>query len=106
MKKQALGTTPSYREMHKQANREAKATVIALVLTIVVWCALGFGLAGSSLQIFHTPIWIIGGTVGTWIFAIIVAVVMAKCIITDDDLDAVQPVELKQASLESEADNG
>ena len=106
MKKQALGTTPSYRDMHMQANREAKATVIALVLTIIVWCALGFGLAGSSLQIFHTPIWIIGGTVGTWIFAVAVAVVMAKFIITDDDLDAVEPIELEHAAVESEADNG
>lgn len=106
MKKQALGTTPSYRDMHKQANREAKATVIALVLTIIVWCVLGFGLAGSDLQLFHTPIWIIGGTVGTWIFAIIVAVVMAKFIITDDDLDAVEPIELEQTTVESEANNG
>ena len=35
-----------YAEKMRQANREAKATVIALVLTVLVWIALGLGLAG------------------------------------------------------------
>ena len=76
-----------YAEKMRQANREAKVTVIALVLTVLVWIALGFGLAGTGIEVFHTPIWIIGGTVGTWLFAIVVAVFLSKCVIADVDLD-------------------
>ena len=50
----------TYKEKLAQADREAKATVIALVATIVVWAIGGFGLAGLDIQIFHTPLWIIG----------------------------------------------
>lgn len=76
-----------YAEKMRQANREAKATVVALALTVIVWIALGFGLAGSGMEVFHTPIWIIGGTVGTWLFAIAVAVFLSKRVIADVDLD-------------------
>lgn len=76
-----------YAEKMRQANREAKATVIALVLTVLVWIALGFGLAGSGIEVFHTPLWIIGGTVGTWLFAIVVAVFLSKRVIADVELD-------------------
>ena len=57
---------------------EALATVVALAVTIVVWCVCGFGLAGLDIQLFHTPIWVIGGTIGTWICSIVVVVVLAK----------------------------
>ena len=76
-----------YAEKMRQANREAKAMVIALVLTVLAWIALGFGLAGSGIEVFHTPLWIIGGTVGTWLFAIVVAVFLSKRVIADVDLD-------------------
>ena len=78
---------PTYAEKMRQANREAKATVVALLLTIVVWAALGFGLAGTGIELFHTPLWVIGGTVGTWVFAIIVAVFLSRRVIADVDLD-------------------
>lgn len=81
------GKSPTYREKLLQANREAKATVVALALTVVVWIALGFGLAGSSVEVLSTPIWIIGGTVGTWLFAIAVAVFLGKRVFADFDLD-------------------
>ena len=77
----------TYKEKMKQANREAKFTVVGLVATIVVWIALGFGLSGSSFEIFHTPIWIIAGCIGTWLFAIVVAVVISKVVMKDCDLD-------------------
>ena len=60
----SLGEKPTYREKLLQANREAKATVVVLVLTVLVWIAGGFGLAGLDIEIFETPIWIIGGTIG------------------------------------------
>ena len=78
---------PTYADKMRQANREAKATVIALVLTVVVWAALGFGLAGTGIELFSTPLWVIGGTVGTWLFAIAVAVFLSKRVIADVDLE-------------------
>jgi len=78
---------PTYAEKMQQANREAKATIVGLVVVVVAWIALGFGLAGTGIEVFHTPLWVITGTVGTWIVAIMVAVFMSKRVITDDDLD-------------------
>ena len=78
---------PTYAEKMQQANREAKVTVVALLLTVIVWIALGFGVAPTGIEVFHTPLWIITGTVGTWVFAIIVAVFMSKRVIVDVDLD-------------------
>lgn len=77
----------TYKEKMKQANREAKFTVVCLAATIVVWIALGFGLSGSSIELFHTPLWIIAGCIGTWLFAIAVAVVISKLVMKDCDLD-------------------
>lgn len=78
---------PTYAEKMRQADREAKATIVGLVVVVVAWIALGFGLAGTGIEVFHTPLWVITGTVGTWIVAIMVAVFMSKRVITDDDLD-------------------
>jgi len=77
----------TYKQKHEQANREALATVVGLVVTIVAWIALGFGLSGSDIELFHTPIWVFGGTVGTWIVSIIVTVVLAKKFFVGFDLD-------------------
>ena len=76
----------SYKEKLEQATREAKATVVALVAVVAVWILLGFGLAGSDITLFHTPIWVLGGTVGTWIFTIAVCVFLAKKVFMDFDL--------------------
>lgn len=77
----------TYRDKMRQANREAKATVIALVIIVVVWLVGGIGLAGSGLELFHTPIWIIGGCVGTWLASVVAAVVLVKRVFADFDLD-------------------
>ena len=81
----------SYKQKHEQANREAIATVIALAITIVVWLVCGFGLAPFDITIFHTPLWVVGGTIGTWICSIVVAVVLAKRFFMDFDLDDEVP---------------
>lgn len=49
----------------RQANREALATVIATIAVIIFWCLAGFGLADSNITIWHTPLWVWGGCVGT-----------------------------------------
>ena len=77
----------TYKEKLRQANREAKATLIGLLLTIIVWIALGLGLSGSTISLFSTPLWIIGGCLGAWIFAIIVSVVIGGKVMKDCDLD-------------------
>ena len=77
----------TYKQKHEQANREALATVVALVITIVAWIVLGFGLAGLDIELFHTPLWVLGGTVGTWIVSIVVTVVLAKKFFVGFDLD-------------------
>lgn len=81
------GKRLSYRDKMLQANKEAKATVVGLVLTVIVWTVLGFGLAGSDVEVFGTPIWVVGGTVGTWLFAIVVSVVLGCRVFADFDLD-------------------
>lgn len=75
----------SYDAKLRQCNREALITVGALVLTIIVWIICGFGLAGSAVKIAGIPLWAVCGTVGTWIFAIIVAVVLSKRFFRDFD---------------------
>ena len=77
----------TYKQKHEQANREALATVVALVVTIVVWIVCGFGLAGLDVQVFHTPLWVVGGTLGTWACAIVVSVVLAKKFFVGFELD-------------------
>lgn len=77
----------TYRQKMLQANKEAKATLVALALCIAVWAAGGFGLAGSDIEICGTSLWIVGGTVGTWLFAIAAAVFLAKKVFVDFDLD-------------------
>ena len=77
----------SYCGKMRQANKEARATVIALACIIVVWLVGGFVLAGSDIQVFHTPLWIIGGCVAPWIAAIVAAVVLSRRVFVDFDLD-------------------
>ena len=76
----------TYKEKLDQATKEAKATVVALIAVVAVWILLGFGLAGTDIVLFHTPIWVIGGTVGTWLFTIAVCVFLAKKVFMDFDL--------------------
>lgn len=77
----------TYGQKMRQATREAKATVVALAVVVVAWIVLGFGLAGVDVTVAGTPVWVIGGTVGTWIVAIIVAVVLGRKVMADFDLD-------------------
>ena len=82
-------------------NREAVATVIALAITIVVWIICGFGLANLDITLFHTPLWVIGGTIGTWICSIVVVVVLAKKFFVGFDLD--EEMKVSKASGAKEA---
>ena len=73
----------------RQANKESRATVVALACIIVVWLVGGFGLAGTDIWVFHTPLWVIGGCVAPWIAAVVAAVVLGRRVFADFDLDEV-----------------
>lgn len=75
----------------RQANREAKSTILATLAVIVFWLLAGFGLAGINVTIFHTPLWVVGGCIGTWLFAILVSIYLADYVFKDIDLDEEEP---------------
>lgn len=77
----------SYGAKLRQCNREALITVAALALTIAVWALLGFGLSGLETRICGIPLWAVAGTVGTWVFAVIVSVVLSKKLFCDFDVE-------------------
>ncbi len=107
----------TYKDKLQQANKEAKSAVVALFLTVLVWIISGFGVAQFNITIFNTPLWIITGCFGTWIFAIIAAVVMSKYVfkdieldddsddsgLTDEALNPVKPTSSLQGSVEASA---
>ncbi len=74
-------------EKFRQANREAVATVVAAAAVIVFWCIAGFGLADFDISFMHTPLWVWGGCVGTWIFAVLVTIFLTKKVFMDFSLD-------------------
>ena len=92
----------TYKEKLKQANKEAKAAVVALILTVIVWVVSGFGIAPLNITVFNTPLWIITGCFVTWIFAIFAAVFMSKFVFKDIDLDDGEKV----SSISHAADEG
>ena len=71
----------------RQANREAKATVLATAAVITFWWIAGFGLADVNVSYLHTPLWVWGGCLGTWIFAVLVTLFLTKKVFVDFDLD-------------------
>ncbi|WP_299446830.1 YhdT family protein [uncultured Phascolarctobacterium sp.] len=71
----------------RQANKEARATVLAAAAVIIFWCFAGFGLADSSITFLHTPLWVWTGCVGTWLFAILVTLFLSEKVFKNFDLD-------------------
>ena len=70
----------------KIVRREAIYTGIALVALIFFWLIAGFGTASIDVKIFHLPLWAILGTIGVWIFAIVISFVLSKKLFKDMDL--------------------
>ena len=82
----------TYAEKLRICAKEARITVVALAAIIVVWLVCGFGLAGIDAALWGIPLWAFAGTVGTWVFAIIVAAVLSKRVFADFDLDDAEGV--------------
>ena len=79
----------TYADAMRQANREARATCVALAAIVVVWIVGGFGLASSGIEVFHTPVWVFGGCILPWVAAVVAAVVLSRRVFHDFDLDEV-----------------
>ena len=62
------------------------SSITALTGAVVISMVM-IGLAGCGIEVFSTPLWIIGGTIGPWIAAIVCAVVLARCVFADFSLD-------------------
>lgn len=73
-------------EKFRQANYEAKMTCYATLAVILFWIAAGFGLSGLDVTLWNTPLWVIGGCIGTWLFAVAVAFWLAEHVIQDVDM--------------------
>ena len=71
----------------KIVKREAVYTGIALIALIIFWLIAGFGTASLDIKIFHLPLWSFLGTIGVWIFAIIISFVLIKKLFKDIDLE-------------------
>lgn len=66
--------------------REAIYTGLALAALIIFWLIAGFGTSSLDVKIFHLPLWAILGTIGVWIFAIVISFILSRKLFTDMDL--------------------
>ena len=71
----------------KIVKREAVYTGIALIALIIFWLIAGFGTASLDIKIFHLPLWAFLGTIGVWIFAIVISFVLSRKLFKDIDLE-------------------
>ena len=77
----------TYADKLRSADRDARLTLVAVIAIVAVWILCGFGLSGSDVYGLGIPLWVLGGTFGTWIFAVVVAVCLAKWGFEDFELD-------------------
>ena len=76
-----------YEDKLKQCNKECMAAIVGLALTIAVWLLCGFGLAGVNVVVFSTPLWIVAGLGGTFLFAFGFSIFFAKFVMHDISLE-------------------
>ena len=84
----------SYDEKLRLTNRDALRAVGALVFVTAVWLICGFGLAGLDIKIFHLPLWVVCGLLGTWVAAIVATFALAY-LFKDFDLEEAVEVSLE-----------
>lgn len=75
------------REKFQQVNKEAKATLLVLLLVILFWTISGIGVSRLNITIFHTPLWAITGCIGTWLFSVVAVWVLVKKVFKNFDLE-------------------
>lgn len=74
------------KEKFNVVKREAFITGLALAALIIFWLIAGFGTSSIDVKIFHLPLWAILGTIGVWIFAIVISFILSKKLFTNFDL--------------------
>lgn len=75
------------KEREKQMRTEAKATAGVLLLIILFWILAGFGVYHLHITLWHMPLWVITGCVGTWIFAVALVYLLVTRIFVHMDLE-------------------
>lgn len=75
------------KEREKQIRDEAKATFVVLIFIIVFWILAGFGVSYLHITLWHMPLWVITGCIGTWIFAVILVYLLVSRVFVDMDLE-------------------
>ena len=75
------------KEKYLQIRKEAMWTGIVLAVLIGFWLLAGFGLSGLDIRVFGLPIWAIGGTVGVWIFAMVLVKLLTAFVFKDFPLE-------------------
>ncbi len=75
------------REKFQQINKEAKATLLVLLLVVLFWTISGIGVSRLNITIFHTPLWAITGCIGTWIFSVVAVWILVKKVFKNFDLE-------------------
>lgn len=75
------------RGRHEQIKTEAAATCGVLLAIILFWIAAGFGASYLPITIWHMPLWVITGCVGTWLFAILMTRWLIASVFADMDLE-------------------
>ena len=75
------------KQKYGQIQREAIACFWALVAIIVFWTIAGIGVSRLNITIFHTPLWAITGCIGTWIFSVVLVILLVKHVFRDFSLD-------------------
>jgi len=71
----------------KIVKREAVYTGIALIALIIFWLVAGFGTSSLDVKIFHLPLWAFLGSIGVWIFAIVISFILSRKLFKDIDLE-------------------
>ena len=74
------------KEKFNVVKRETVYTGLALAALIIFWLIAGFGTSSSDVKIFHLPLWAFLGSIGVWIFAIVISFVLSRKLFTDIDL--------------------
>ena len=75
------------KEKFDQAAREAKAVRVGLILIILFWIISGFGVSRLEITVWHTPLWVITGCGGTWVFSLVLVTWIVKKVFKDFALD-------------------
>ena len=77
----------SEKEKYLQIRREAMWTGFALVILILFWLVAGFGMSHIDVKVFGLPVWAVTGTVGVWIFAMVLVKMLPSLVFQDIDLE-------------------